>query len=234
MKSGCMNMPSKEGPARWQRGWRIMARRTIVFGVNETFLKRCKAVYLSLALAGGWRFYGLRRGPNVLFWKQRHWKFVSGEIRTLHGYGPNRDKWPGFNDQRYMTMTTLRRRLANGFGRTHLFIVTHWVADAGQAKTPQDWIDRMRVLSKEALLVAVREGIEAGQCVHVMGDFNYGGLIGIKVPGSTTYQVRATGIDKYIIVVPDGVVVEHDFEMVEIPSDHHDAPIITATFSKAV
>lgn len=216
-RPGVINVPSSVGRSAWRECWTLMRRRTSVFGVNETFLRSAKVLYLALALATGWGQYGTRQGPNPLFWRRRRWAFVSGRRVTLHGFGPLHDRWPGYNDARYMTVVVLRDRRD---GQEHAFLVTHWVPEFPAHKLDIAWRDRMRERCIRLVSAELRDQVAAGRPAWFMGDTNMGGPIALDVP--RFHWVRGLGIDKLGVALPAGIRwYGGESVLVPAPTDHH-------------
>lgn len=216
MKPGVINIPTSVGPRAWASCFRAIAKRTGIFGINEAFAPKAKALYLILAVARGFRQYGVRKSPNPIFWRRRHWRKVSGRVIKLHDALSRHHDWPGFNEARYVTEVVLRhRRRLNSPQVTVLN--THWVPE-GDKVDPTD-----RAYARSASLREVRalvlEHLAAGRIVIPMGDFNIYAAIEMNVPGFV--WIRREGVDKLGVVLPEGWALDDiDLDVFRAATDH--------------
>lgn len=211
---GMVNVPVKVGPRSWVRCWRILSRRTAVFGVNESLSRRQRAVYAALCVRRGWGQYGLRNSPNPIFYKRETWTKVrgTGRVVQLHPEGPWARVYPGYNGARYATIVVLERRS----GQRHAFVNTHLVS-AGH-KVPAPWREQVRADSLTQLRDLVDDLTDLGLVVWLLGDMN----VPKPFPMDHRFQwVRGVGIDKVGVSLPDGVTLgDHGFDLVPAPTDH--------------
>lgn len=207
MKPGVINVPTSVGPRAWASCFRAIAKRTSVFGINEAFAPAAKALYLALALARGLGQYGVRRSPNPVFWRRRHWRKASGRVIKLHDALSRYGDWPGFNDARYVTEVILRRRGRKGFPQV-VILNTHWVPEGDKVN------DEDRARARSASLREVRalilEHLAAGRIVILMGDTNIHAAIHLNIPGLV--WIRPLGVDKIAVALPPGWTLD-DFDV---------------------
>lgn len=212
---GVINVPIKVGPRKWAACWRIMARRTGVFGVNESLSRRQRLVYAALTTSRHWGQYGLWASPNPIFWNRETWRKVpgSGAVIKLHDAGPWAHDFPGYNASRYATVVTLERRRSK---IQHTIICTHLVSDG--AKNPRPWRIQVRETSTSQLRNLVDGFTDNGNVVWLFGDMN------IKAPfpmGRRFHWVRGVGIDKVGVAVPRGYHEPRGtFTLPPAPTDH--------------
>lgn len=218
MRVGWINVPSKVGARAWARCWMLMRVHATVFGINETFMKSCKRVYAGLARVNGFGQYGLRQGPNPIFYSRRVWKFVEADHVQLHGKGPNSKKWPGFNDERYLTILVLERRLKRRQGARHAFLFTHWAAFGGNDKVPNKWVNDRHSECIDYVHDIIELGLSKGYIVHFSGDTNMGEPIKLH---PKMKMLKNKGIDKYGVAFPPEFEFESgDLTEFNAPTDH--------------
>lgn len=226
MKVGIINAPRKVGRLSWARCWRIMAKRTTIFGVNETLSPAAKATYGALAAASGWGHGGLRDSPNPVFYKRARWRKTYSRVRRIHGPAPAENRlareFPGFNAARYITEVHLQRRRQKN-GRTVVVLCTHLVPNGG--KVEAQWRDVVRAMSLDQLRAIVKYNLAAGHEVWVIGDMNIHEYI--RIPDLT--WIKGRGIDK--IGVAGGDYDVTGFVEVPAPTDHKHGYVATATVS---
>lgn len=220
---GVINIPTSVGARAWQACFLAIAGHAAVFGINEVFTRRAKALFLVLAKGRGFRQYGARKGPNPVFWKWRRYAKVSGRVIRLHERLGRYAEWPGFNDARYVTEVILRRR-----GRAHrdapelVILCTHLVAE-GAKVDPAD-----RAAARRTSLAIIRSLIvehqDAGRVVILIGDLNMHERINLAIRRFT--WVRGDGVDKVGIALPAGYELDDDhtgFDLIPAQTDHKHA-----------
>lgn len=219
MKVAIINVPTKVGIRGWTGCIRaVLARRPAVAGINEAFTGRARALFVAAAAARGYRQYGARQTPNLIFWRRRHWQLVSGRVHQLHDRLSRYAEWRGFNDARYVTEVILRRR-----GRKHrdapqvAVLCTHWVPGGDKVEATD------RAQARDTSVAVIRglilEHLAAGRVVILIGDLNVYAPIDLGVAGFE--WVRGQGVDKIGVAVPAGYrLTAADFDLFAAPTDH--------------
>lgn len=226
-----INVPTKVGPLNWARCFIKTSNRAGVFGINETFSRAAKRTYMALAKARGFGYYGVKQGPNPIFWNKKYWRFVEAKHVKIHGKGPNYRAWPGFNDDRYMTILVLQRvgEKGNPVGPPQAFLFTHWAAFGGNHKVPTKWVNARQAESIEFARGIIELGLDKGMIVWFSGDTNHGGAIDF---GKNFHWVKPLGIDKIGVALPKGVKLEHkSVSLFDAPTDHNHGIASTVRFS---
>lgn len=232
MKVGVINVPTSAGPRGWTGCIRaVLAQRPTVFGINESFTRAARAVFITLAVAHGYGQYGARITPNPIFWRRRHWRKVAGQVHQLHDRLSRYTEWRGFNDARYVTELVLRRR-----GRRHrralqaAVLCTHWVPEGDKVKVEDRW--EARQTSIRTIRSLVLEHLAAGRVVILIGDFNLFEPVSLRV--GRFRWIRGQGVDKVGIAVPEGVeLTSTDYELFLAPTDHKHGVIARARWTRA-
>lgn len=225
---GVINIPTKVGPNAWRKCWEEAADRCGIFGVNEAFHPKAKALYLELAKEHGYGQYGTRRGPNPIYFNRKRWRRVSGTVHKIHGRGNLFARWPGFNEARYVTDLVLVPR-----GRPDALEVavlcTHWVPNG--RKVSGSFRDKARVQSRLFVERLVREHQAAGRIVYLIGDTNIAKPFTLGIRG---FQwIRGKGIDKVGVAVPKGYVLgKTSVDVFDAPTDHRHGVATAAQITK--
>lgn len=221
MKLGVINIPYKVGPAAWEKCWTETADRAEVFGVNESFTKAQRRLYLRLAKEAGYGQYGTRVTPNPVFWDRSKWRRVEASVYEIHGRGPLFRLFPGFNESRYVTEVVLRHRRRQ---REIVVLNTHWVPEG--RKVTAAFRDKARAESKAMVARLMRKHVAAGREVFLVGDLNIHASFVLPVLGFR--WARAVGVDKVGVAVPlDREVVRAEADTFPAPTDHKHGVVAT-------
>lgn len=216
MKIGIINIPTSVGPDSWADCFSLMAERAPVFGINEVFHPKAKALYRDLATQLKLASFGLRRGPNPIFWQRERYEKVEGERHLLHvrGQGVLARLYPGFNDARYATELVLRDR---GTKQEFVVICTHWVPNG--SKVAEAWRKWARREAKRGVRKLVKRHLRAGRPVWFIADTNIKDAFGF---GKGFQWIRGAGIDKVGLWLPKGMSAKDlDANLFPAPTDHH-------------
>lgn len=229
MKAGIINVPTKVGPANWATCFNLMADQAPVFGLNEAKHPNAKGTYRALARGRNLGVYGLRQGPNPVFWDRERFRRTASAHHRLHVRGESAlaRRWPGFNDARYVTEVVLRDRQDK---TTHAVLCSHWVPNGG--KVPNAWRAWARAEAKRGVKRLAKAHLAQGRTVWFLGDTN------IKEPfrfgGRRRFRwLKGEGIDKVGLWVPAGTTVTNARgKTFPAPTDHHRGVVGHATLTR--
>jgi len=187
---GVINVPRKVGRANWKKCWSAAAKRTGIFGINESLTPEQRDAYAALACAEQWGQYGLRQCPNPIFWRRSRWQKVTGKVHKIHDAapGPLRARFPGYNAPRWINEVVLKDKRT---GKEVAILNTHWVSEG--KKVNAVWRPVVREQSKRAARNLVKAHQAVGRPVVFIGDTN------IRKPFAMPKGfrwIRGEGIDK--------------------------------------
>lgn len=213
---GMINVPTKMGTRGYEECYERTSARCDIFGMNEVFARFAKRTVIQESRQHGNAQWGTGRGPNPLFWDETKYRKRWASQHLLHGRGPRYAQYPGFNERRKATVVVLEDLMDTSNPDTTV-INTHLLALASR-KIGMVWGRRARKRSLRLIRDIVREHLEAGRIVILMGDMN------MRLPFWVNRRftwVRGRGIDKIGIAVPKGYrVVKKEFSLFAAPTDH--------------
>ena len=217
LNTACINIPVKVGEDAWAKCFRRSLKQpgVSVVHVNESFTKGQRRTYRRIMRRRGWRQFGLRMGPNPIFYHPGVWdRLPNAEQIKLHGRGEKYNLFPGFNDRRFATVLPLQMKVT---GEIHVFICSHWVPEGG--KVTNRFRRKAREKSKNKIAALIRAHHAAGHFVHFSGDTNIFEKFSF---GIDNWQwIRSIGIDKMGILVPEGYKIDGcNYDLYTAPTDH--------------
>lgn len=211
-----INIPVKVGEDAWAKCIRKSFKQpgVSVVTVNESFTRGQRKTYRRIMRRRGWRQYGLKAGPNPIFYHPGVWELLDTRTIKLHGRGEKYKWFPGFNDSRYATVVRLKMIYT---GEIHTWICSHWVPEGN--KVTNRFRKKSREKSKRIIAGIMMSELAAGHFVHFNADTNI--FEKFNFPGVRGQWIRSMGIDKMFAAVPEGYeITRTHYEAYPAPTDH--------------